>query len=241
MLLKILTLTGGRTVYQIKIQNTIRNKISVSNIIISIFVCGFTFYSDHVTEEVARSKGDAFRETNNIIRGIVAIIRVRSLFQQPVLALTTYIQSKHTLEFMIKLQEMDEFLLDGGVRLEGILWRIRLCRNNCVPVNNPEHIYHPYFLLLLQSILQIPAHHFWPQHEFVAPYQLPGSCTGCLCLSVRSGTEDEIVQYSIERTLFKISTNWTFFFGYVCVKYTKGSRYNCFFLIFQTSITTFNR
>lgn len=126
MLLKILNLTGGRPVYQIKIQNTILNKISVTNILISIFVCCFTFYSDHVTEEVARSKGDAFRETNNIIRGIVAIIRVRSLFQQPVLALTTYYQSKYTLEFMIKIQKIDEFLLDGGVRVEGILGRIRL-------------------------------------------------------------------------------------------------------------------
>lgn len=128
MLLQILTLLGGRTVTQIKLHDSgeIKNKISVHGVIIALFICVFSFYSDHVTEEIAEENEDAFHETNNIMRGILALVRAISLIQQPMLAVTTYYQSKSLLMFLTQLREMDEYLVDGGVKVDVLVRRVRL-------------------------------------------------------------------------------------------------------------------
>lgn len=128
MLLQILTLLGGRTVTQVKLHDSgeIRNKTSVSGVLIALFYCGFSFYSDYVTEEIAEQNEDAFHESNNILRGILALGRAISLIQQPLLAITSYIQSKNHLLFLTQLREMDEYLLDGGVKVDLLVRRVRL-------------------------------------------------------------------------------------------------------------------
>lgn len=113
---------------QVKLHDSgeIQNKISVSGVLIALFYCGFSFYSDYVTEVIAEENNDAFYETNNIMRGIIALGRAVSLFQQPLLAIATYVQSKKLLVFLIQLREMDEYLLDGGVKVDVLVRRVRL-------------------------------------------------------------------------------------------------------------------
>lgn len=128
MLLQILTLLGGRTVTQVKLHDSgeIRNKTSVSGVLIALFYCGFSFYSDYVTEEIAEQNKEAFHEPNNIMRGILAQERAISVLQQPLLAIATYVQSKNLLVFLTQLREMDEYLLDNGVKVDLLVRRVRL-------------------------------------------------------------------------------------------------------------------
>lgn len=124
----MLSLIGGRPVALIKTKKTgkLRNKLSVLGLFFCLFHLGFCIWSDYVTEKVSNDDPDTFRETNNIMRAIIALVRFTSLIQQPVLAVTTFCQAKAFLALMVQVRLYDQYLEGCGNRVAVILRKMRL-------------------------------------------------------------------------------------------------------------------
>lgn len=123
---KLLTLIGGRPVVQINGENgEIRNKLSIIGILIAGLHAVLGVICDRKSFADFDANPDAFAEENNIMRATVAIGRSISLFQQPILAITCYFQSKAMHRFLVNLQEFDEYLIGNRVQVTLMTRRLR--------------------------------------------------------------------------------------------------------------------
>lgn len=126
ILLKLLTLIGGRPVTQksTKVLGDLRNKPYVVGIFFCLFHFCFIIISDYVTELISVTDPEVFKEENNIMQAIVDLGRFTSFIQQPVLVITSYFQSKAFLEFVTKINTLDDYLAECGANVNLILRKL---------------------------------------------------------------------------------------------------------------------
>lgn len=126
ILLKLLTLIGGRPVTQksTKVLGDLRKKPYVVGIFFCLFHFCFIIISDYVTELISVTDPEVFKEENNIMQAIVDLGRFTSFIQQPVLVITSYFQSKAFLEFVTKINTLDDYLAECGANVNLILRKL---------------------------------------------------------------------------------------------------------------------
>lgn len=122
----LLTLVGGRPVVQFSAENgEIRNKLSILGIIFAGLHAALGVYCDKKTNADLHANPEAFVEENNIMRATDAMSRIVALIQQPILAVTCYLQSKALHRFLVSLEEFDDYLIGNRVQVTLIARRMR--------------------------------------------------------------------------------------------------------------------
>lgn len=118
---RLLTFIGGNPTVQKRSEKShnFHSKISVLGLIFAVFHFLLLIYCDFKSEEEMDEEPDIYVEKNNIMRGLVELGRVITFLQEPVLAVTSYRQSKALCGLLMHLEDFDEYL-ETGVQVKKI-------------------------------------------------------------------------------------------------------------------------
>lgn len=121
----LLTFLGGRPRIQTRCESgQLKNVVSYLGVFLAVLHFITYVYSDSVDQKETLQNPEIYSESNNIMRGIIGLLRLLGIVLEPALSIANYYQATAFCIYLTRLEEIEEYLSDCGIKVQLILKRI---------------------------------------------------------------------------------------------------------------------